>query len=318
VWTDRLVAGKVPTDPAYLRELQREGVTTPQIAHPNVVRAVGFDPFADPPYLAMEFVPGTSLRPLIAGRRLSIDDAVVILRQVLAGLAHAHAQGVVHRDVKPENILIREGATDFAAPGAVMLSDFGLGQSSRAFSPDSIAMSMSVRTPGAAELVGTLDYMPPEQRAGGAVDGRADLYACGVVLFEMLTGERPAGNELPSELNPAVPAWLDAIFRKAYARRDVRFASAEAFAEALNTHATPAAPSLPIARRVGPPPLPVGPDRCAACRGHLDKDDQFCTSCGVQAVDRPRRCPACDAYPAMEDRYCILCGTELGVAVVPD
>ncbi|MCW2957037.1 MAG: Serine/threonine protein kinase, partial [Thermoleophilia bacterium] len=234
VWADRVVAIKIPTDPAYLRELQREGFTTAQISHPNVVAAVAFDPFATPPYLAMDFVPGASLRPMIAGRKLSVDESITILRAVLAGLAHAHAMGVVHRDVKPENILIHERAAreGYAAPGVVRLSDFGLGHSTRG-GAESIAMSMSVRSPQAAELVGTLDYMPPEQRAGGEIDGRADLYACGVVLFEMLTGERPVGGEVPSGLNPKVPTWLDDVFRRAYARREARFASAEAFAAAL-------------------------------------------------------------------------------------
>lgn len=327
VWTDRLVAVKIPTDPAYLRELQREGLTTPQIAHANVVRAVGFDPFADPPYLAMEYVPGTSLRPLIAGKKLSIEDSVAILRQVLAGLGHAHAQGIVHRDVKPENILIHEraGREGYDATGAVLIGDFGLGHSSRAgvATGQSIAMSMSIAGPAAAELVGTLDYMPPEQRAGtGDVDGRADLYACGVVLFEMLTGERPAGTEVPSDLNSRVPPWLDAAFRKAYARRDNRFATAAAFAAALDAggpaRVAPKPPSF-----AKPPALPAGagvlatrtPGRCPSCRTPTAAHDQFCTGCGAQLVASVRRCPACNAYPAPDDRFCIQCGTDVSVSV---
>ena len=87
VWADQFVAVKIPTDPQYLRNLQREGVAVHGLQHPNIVRAIGFDPYADPAYLAMEFVPGTSLRPLIQNRSLKIEDAVAVMRQVLAGLA---------------------------------------------------------------------------------------------------------------------------------------------------------------------------------------------------------------------------------------
>src|SRR5205085_5438850 len=124
VWTDRLVAVKVPTDPQYLRNLQREGVAVHGLTHPNIVRALGFDPYADPPYLTMEFVPGTSLRPLVQKRAICINDAVAVMRQVLSGLAHAHQQGVVHRDIKPENILVHERAQSegYGAEGVVKVT----------------------------------------------------------------------------------------------------------------------------------------------------------------------------------------------------
>src|SRR3954467_10988785 len=104
VWTDQLVAAKIPTDPQFLRNLQREGAAIHGLVHPNIVRALGFDPYAEVPYLTMEYVPGTSLRPLISKRNISIPDAVAIMRQVLLGLEFAHKQNLVHRDVKPENI----------------------------------------------------------------------------------------------------------------------------------------------------------------------------------------------------------------------
>src|SRR5688500_4518282 len=102
VWTDQTVAIKIPTDPQYLRNLQREGVAIHGLQHPNIVRAMGFDPYAEPGYLTMELVPGTSLRTLIANKSLSTDDAVAVMTHVLNGLAYAHAKGVVHRDIKPE------------------------------------------------------------------------------------------------------------------------------------------------------------------------------------------------------------------------
>src|SRR5580692_849254 len=86
VWTDQTVAIKMPTDPQFLRNLQREGIAIHGLVHPNIVRAIGFDPYAEVPYLTMEYVPGTSLRPLIQKKSLSISDAISVLRQVLAGL----------------------------------------------------------------------------------------------------------------------------------------------------------------------------------------------------------------------------------------
>ena len=345
VWSDQVVAVKIPTDYQYLRTLQREGTAIHGLHHPNIVRAIGFDPYADPAYLVMEFVPGTSLRSLIANRSLSVDDAVSVMRQVLAGLAYAHGKGVVHRDVKPENILVHERAfrEGFGAEGVVKVTDFGLGKS--AGGAGSIAYSASLNDPAAKEIAGTLDYMAPEQRAGGAVDHRADLYACGVVLFEMLTGERPAGTDLPSDLNVQVPKWsrLDEAFRRSYARLDKRFASAEEFAAALappagKSSGAAAPPPVPAGPRVAPPPMlpprgtstpPFNPwvggggqtasgpaagaarQGCPQCRQAVDAGDQFCMHCGVQLVENVRRCPQCGAYPDAADHYCIFCGQAL-------
>jgi serine/threonine-protein kinase len=347
VWSDQLVAVKIPTDPQYLRNLQREGIAIHGLAHPNVVRAISFDPYADPPYLTTEFVQGASLRTLIAKGPLAPKDVVAVMRQVLAGLSYAHAKGIVHRDVKPENILVHERAfaDGFATEGAVKVTDFGLGKSSTggAAAAGSILYSASLNDPAAKEIAGTLDYMAPEQRAGDAVDPRADVYACGVVLFEMLTGERPAGTDLPSDVNPAVPKHLDEAFRRSYARLDKRFATADEFARAL-------AAQPPVLNRVQaskpPPPLPSSPlpllhrtawaeDRpstaspplrpassdlpwalsqrsgCPQCRQQIDAGDQFCMHCGVQLVENVRRCPQCGAYPDTADHYCIFCGQAL-------
>ncbi len=233
VWTDQLVAVKIPTDPQYLRNLQREGSAIHGLVHPNIVRAIGFDPYASTPYLAMEFIPGTSLRPLIK-QRVPIAHAVAILRQMLAGIGYAHANNIIHRDIKPENILIHESAaaSGYLAPGVVKVTDFGLGKAVSA-SVGSIAYSASMNDASGRDIAGSLDYMAPEQRSGANVDARADLYACGVVLYELLTGEKPAGTELPSDLNPSVPKQLDEVFRRSYARLEKRFTSAQEFARAL-------------------------------------------------------------------------------------
>jgi serine/threonine protein kinase len=328
VWVDQFVAIKIPTDPQYLRNLQSEGVAIHGLVHPNIVRAMGFDPYAPVPYLTMEYVPGTSLRPLIQKKNLSTADAVAILRQILSGLKYAHEHGVIHRDIKPENILIHERALKegFAADGVVKITDFGLGKAA-GVAAGSIAYSASMNNPAGRDIAGTLDYMAPEQRSGGDVDGRVDLYATGVVLYEMLTGERPAGTDLPSDVNKSVPKYMDDLFRRSYARLDKRFASADQFLAALPPAGMKVAgtgalggigmPGATTISGVPIPPLPrvtpmTGrPSTCPQCRQPIDGGDQFCIHCGVQLVDVVRRCTRCGAYPDRTDRYCIFCGETL-------
>jgi serine/threonine-protein kinase len=317
VWTDQFVAVKIPTDPQYLRNLQGEGVAIQGLLHPNIVRALGFDPYAEVPYLTMEYVPGTSLRPFIEKKTLAIGQVVAILRQVLAGLKCAHAHNMIHRDIKPENILIHERASrdGFDAEGVVKITDFGLGKAAN-FSAGSIAYSASMNSAAARDIAGTLEYMAPEQR-NGQPEARSDLYACGVLLYEMLTAERPAGTDVPSDLNSAVPKTLDDVFRRSYARLDKRFASADEFLAAL-----PAAP-----RTAAPPPLPRMPPpispranvsaNCPKCHNPVVAGDQFCMHCGVQLVAQVLRCTKCGGFPDAGDRYCIFCGESLTPQVVP-
>jgi serine/threonine protein kinase len=314
VWTDQLVAIKIPTDGQYVRNLQREGAAIHGLLHPNIVRAMGFDPYADPAYLTMEYVPGTSLRPLIKSRALNIDQSIAVMRQVLAGLEYAHNQNIIHRDVKPENILIHQRAQNdgYGVDGLVKVTDFGLGRAATSTAVGSIVYSASLNDAAGKEIAGTLDYMAPEQRGGGEIDHRADLYACGVVLYELLTGERPAGTDLPSDLNPKVPKWLDDVFKRSYARLDKRYASAADFSKALAVAQPPPIPQ-PFAPPIIPPPVPRSPQRanCPHCKQPIAGDDNFCMHCGVQLVSHVRRCNKCGAYPDPRDRYCILCGEEL-------
>ena len=311
VWTDQLVAIKIPSDPQYIRNLKGEGVAIHGLVHPNIVRAIGFDPYAEVPYLTMEYVPGTSLRPLIEKKSLTIPQVIWIMRQTLAGLKYAHEHNVIHRDIKPENILIHERAlTDgFDVEGVVKITDFGLGKAANS-ALGSIAYSASMNTPAAREIAGTLEYMAPEQRSGAEPQAKSDLYACGVILYEMLTGERPAGTDLPSDLNRAVPKYLDEVFRRSYARLDKRYNSADEFLAAL-----PPPPST--APRPTPPPLPRAAAipsqsaKCPQCQKPVDATDQFCMHCGVQLVAEVRRCPKCGAFPELTDRYCIFCGESL-------
>jgi serine/threonine-protein kinase len=314
-WVDQIVAVKIPADPAYVRSLQDEGYAVHGLHHPNIARAIGFDPYATVPYLVTEYVPGTSLRPLIESRSLSVEQSVEILTCVLEALSFAHERNVVHRDVKPENILIHEEAArrGFSAEGMVKLTDFGLGQ--KATSTQSIQMSM--QSPAAPEIAGTVEYMSPEQRRGDKVDARADVYACGVILFEMLTGSRPGGIEMPSELNPQAPRGLDEVYRRAYARLETRFASAKEMLDALQD-AMSAWRTRPATLTPPPIPPPIRSDggmpsslSCPRCGKRPSAGDQFCIHCGQQLVPEVRRCPSCGFYPEPNDRFCLHCGRAL-------
>ncbi len=321
VWSEQRVAVKLPTDPSYLKQLRREGAFAPQLAHPNIVRALGFDPYADPPYLVMELVDGTSLRSVIERGPLPVGEALAVLGQVLTALSFAHEQGFVHRDVKPENVLIdaRLSSSGFATPGAVKLSDFGLGQSSRRMGHESIALSMTIEKEQAQQIVGTIEYMSPEQKSGAEIDHRTDLYAVGIMLFELLTGKKPGHGEVPGDVMPEVPGHLNDVFRKACARKEKRYTSAGEFWSALNAASTlsapPALPNSTSSSTQSSPGAGTMPttrhDRCPHCQAGVNAGDQYCTSCGRQIVAHVRRCPACAGFPGPEDHYCIFCGTSL-------
>jgi serine/threonine-protein kinase len=230
-WSDRQVAIKFPVDVSIVRALEKEAKLVARLSHPGITRAINFDPYADPPYLVVEYVPGSSLRKLISAGPLRLEDALAILRQVLSALGHAHARGVVHRDVKPENILIHRKAREvgFDHAGVVKLTDFGMGVAeTRGNASQSMQFSVLSQA-GGKELAGTLAYMAPEQREYMQADARSDLWACGVILFEMLVGRRPEGIEYPSHSQSDVPEWIDSVYARACGPLRHRYANAEEF-----------------------------------------------------------------------------------------
>lgn len=248
-WRDDLAAVKLPTDTAYVRALQREGLTVRRVQHANIVRALAFDAFSEPPYLVLEYVKGKNLRQLLRERgKFSSEEVRAILAQVLQGLRAAHDAGIVHRDLKPENVLVHEDALSqgFATTGTVKVTDFGLGTAAT-LSPASIALSMERSLTNAGGLAGTLEYMSPEQRAGEKLDGRSDLYAVGVMLFELLTGAKPVGGARPSDSGYG-ESW-DGLYLRACAPLHARFASANDFSESLSVALAPqsTSPEPPLA-----------------------------------------------------------------------
>jgi len=306
---DEQVAIKIPTDTQYVRNLQREGVAVHGLRHPNIVRAIDLDPYADPPYFIMEYVAGPSLRAVIdaSANGLALDTALEIMRGVLKALSAAHGAGVIHRDIKPANILLAGSldALDDMTEASVRVTDFGLGRVG-GLTTASMMQSGSILTDEGRSISGTMAYMSPEQREGTDVDARTDLYSCGIMLYEMLTGSRPYGADPPSSLREDLPPYLDDVFRRCYTRRDRRFASAEQMLASLATGRSPAPHRVTSAggRRVM---------TCGSCRRTVGQDDQFCIFCGHQLAEVVPRCPSCEAYVHRADRFCIFCGTDLRV-----
>lgn len=308
---DELVAIKIPTDPQYVRNLRHEGVAVHGLRHPNIVRALDLDPYADPAYLIMEFVDGPSLRQVIDANPdgLPIPAVIEIMCGLLSALEVAHRSGLIHRDVKPANILLQSAADgeqdiDKINRDAVRVTDFGLGKAG-GVTTASIMQSGSVLTEGGRSIAGTLAYMSPEQKEGAEADPRSDLYACGIILFELLTGERPSGTEMPSSVRSEVPEVLDEVFSRSYTRLDRRYGSAAEMLEALS----PVDRGRPVP---GPPPVPTASgSTCPKCGKAVGGDDNYCIHCGWQLVAVVPRCPACHEFVNRQDRFCISCGTGL-------
>ena len=303
---DEVVAIKVPTDPQYVRNLQREGVAIHGLKHPNIVRALDLDPYGDPPYLIMEYVDGPSLREVIDANSqgLPVPASMRIMRGLLAALDVAHAGGLVHRDVKPANILLNHplDKIEEVTSEAVKVTDFGLGRVGGTTTA-SIMQSGSMLTEAGKSISGTLAYMSPEQKAGNDADPRSDLYACGIILFELLTGERPSGVEAPSALRSDVPQLLDEVFRHSYTRLERRYASARQMLDALTPGSTYPEQS--------PAPRVVAGGQCPKCHTPGQEENQYCIHCGHRLVAVVPRCPSCHAYVNRRDHFCIFCGTKL-------
>jgi serine/threonine protein kinase len=167
-------------DSEFQTRFERETRVMSKLSHPNCVSVVDFGVWQGAPYIAMEYVTGTTLRAMIDKGPLPVGRALVLARQIAAGLAHAHAQGVVHRDVKPANIMISD---EVGTGDHVRILDFGLARLRGNVGRDATQTNV---------VVGTPNYMAPEQTiGGGTIDARTDIYACGVVMFEMISGERP-------------------------------------------------------------------------------------------------------------------------------
>lgn len=239
---DMLVAIKVlpqkfASQPDFRQRFAREEETMTLLEHPNIVKMYDFGETDDGiPYMAMEYIEGQELSDLIQERgRLSIETLLPFISEFAAALDYAHSKGFVHRDIKPSNIMVRTSPDGQLHP---VLMDFGVAKMQDA--------RMRITGTGA---VGTIGYMAPEQISeAGSVDNRADIYAMGLVLYEILTGQRPfQGNPAqvmfahlqqpppdPRKTNPDIPGRVaDTILRALSKRPDDRYSSAQALTLAL-------------------------------------------------------------------------------------
>jgi hypothetical protein len=202
---DREVAVKIlpeqfASDPERLARFEREAKVVASLNHPHIAGIHGLEESDGMRFLVMEIVPGTNLLDRLSSGKLTVEDALEVARQIADALEAAHENGVVHRDLKPANIQV-------TPEGTVKILDFGLAKAMEAKGGSlSGSMSPTLTTPAtrAGVIMGTAAYMSPEQAKGKKVDRRADIWAFGCVLFEMLTGTRPFKGEAVTELLAAV------------------------------------------------------------------------------------------------------------------
>ena len=313
---DRIVAVKVLTEnlatsEEFIERFRREARTAANMRHPNVVTVHDFgQDERGVPYLVLEFVEGATLADLMDA---GLDDARVpdLLDQIAAGLDYAHSRGVIHRDVKPGNVLLTED-------GRAILTDFGL-----AWLLEGTHLTMI------GGVIGTPEYMSPEQASGDPIDHRTDVYALGVVLFEMLSGERPFTADQPLGvllkhlqapvpkllgLRPDLPLAVEQVMQQALAKDpNDRFSSAGAlaaafrkafseavFPEASFADATPSNPPPPMVRWSEPvsalgPAVETEPKTpavvCPSCYGSIPYNEGICSTCTymIPLDELPRR-----------------------------
>ncbi len=226
-----------------LARFKREAQAAGRLTHPNIVAVYDYGEDDENAWIAMELVEGGSLKDIIdRGERFALPEVGRVMEQTLAGLDYSHKRGVVHRDIKPANIML-------AADRTIKIADFG------------IARLENSSMTQVGTVMGTPSYMAPEQLRGETVDARADIWAAGVMLYQLLTGEKPFEGGFssvmhkaihtdptpPSSLAVTAPRAFDAVISKALAKRpEDRWASAAVFADAIRAAITAPAQAVPL------------------------------------------------------------------------
>jgi beta-lactam-binding protein with PASTA domain/tRNA A-37 threonylcarbamoyl transferase component Bud32 len=219
------------SDDQFVERFRREAKNAAGLSHPNIVSVYDRGEAEGTYYIAMEFLEGRSLKDrIVSGGRLPTAAAIEVTRQILHAVGFAHRRGIVHRDIKPHNVLLADDGSGNGEP-RFKVTDFG------------ISRTTTSQMTEAGSIVGTAQYLSPEQARGAPVDQRSDIYSVGIVLYELLTGKLPFTGETPleiamkhlsevptapSELRPDVPADLDMVVLRALAKDpEDRFQSAE-------------------------------------------------------------------------------------------
>jgi serine/threonine-protein kinase len=235
-------------DPQFRVRFEREAKTVASLEHPAIVPVYDVGEEDGQPYFVMRYMIGGSLSERIKSNSLSLTDTAKIIDRLASALDEAHAKGVVHRDLKPGNIL-------FDHINEPYVSDFGIAK---------IAQSPGSATVTGGGIIGTPAYMSPEQAQGDKVDGRSDIYALGVIVFEMLTGRQPYESDTPMAVvvkhitdpvphildsNPNLPAEIEPVIERAMAKsRDERYPNAKEFSQALTAVARGESPTFTPAK----------------------------------------------------------------------
>jgi serine/threonine protein kinase len=313
---DREVAVKVlppwfAADRSFVERFNLEARLIARLSHPNIVTVHDANEYNGHLYIVMQLVDGGTLKQRLdqlqaIGKTMEVAEANRIFTQLASALSYAHDNGIIHRDVKPVNVLM-----DLA--GRPILSDFGIAKV--------LAGTQALTRQGAG--VGTPEYMSPEQCQGGAVDARADIYALGVMLFEALTGRLPfLGENYPAlahshiyerpphpvTINPAIdPAVAQVILTALMKNPLQRYQQASDMTEALQRaiHGLPGGSERgsPDAGRVATFPQYA----CPQCRRFNKPQQRFCTKCGFPL----NSCRTCGAFNQVSNRFCSKCGLQL-------
>ncbi len=244
----KVLPAKFGDNPQFVERFRREVDVLSRLSHPNIVTVFERGDVDGAPYVAMEYVEGTTLREVMRNGPLPRSEALLLVRAILSALEHAHGKGIIHRDIKPENVLVAPG-------GIVKVADFGLG---RLMGP-----ADTTRLTHTHLMLGTFEYMAPEQRERAKeADERADLYATGVMLYEMIAGELPIGVFAPlSEKRPQeCDRRIDQVVRRSLEKDpEQRYQRASQMGEDVSRLLTQAPIDMPPPAGARPPqPPPAG------------------------------------------------------------
>lgn len=300
----KALSPNLASNPHFMSRFRQEAKVLAKLSHPSIVSVYDLIEEGRDCCIVMEYIEGpgggepVDVKSLMHSAGLQVSHAKQLITQVLRALHVAHERGIIHRDVKPSNIMV-----DVSFQAKVV--DFGIA----ALQDTSDERRLTV----AGGTMGTLDYMAPEQLSDAkSVDARADIYSAGVVLYEMLTGKLPRGAfSPPSVVVKGLSTGWDTVVMKALApERKDRFATAAEMADAISTIKVDESESTIVPSAPRKPKSSVSiPDRaCSQCHTPVAPDDQFCPSCGKALL---RSCPSCETSLDAGAKFCKTCGVDV-------